>query len=112
MSPTTSARSRYGRVDVVGDSMRPTLRPGDRLVVEWGAKVAPGAIVVVRRPDQRDLLVVKRVRERRKSGWVVVGDNPDESTDSRTFGAIPDHLVEGVVIARYWPRPKRFPVPV
>lgn len=109
---SASTRSGYGRVDVVGDSMLPTLRAGDRLVVEWGGKVAPGAIVVVRRPDRRNLLVVKRVRERRKSGWIVVGDNPDESTDSRVFGPVPDALVEGVVVARYWPRPKRFPIPV
>ncbi len=108
----TSSGSRFGRVDVVGESMLPTLRPGDRLVVEWGAKVAPGAIVVVRRPDQGGLLVVKRLREKRTSGWIVIGDNPDQSTDSRSFGPIPTSQIEGVVIARYWPRPKRFPIPV
>jgi len=91
--------------------MLPTLRPGDRLVVEWGGKVAPGAIVVVRRPGNPGLLVVKRVREQRKSGWIVIGDNPSESTDSRSFGPVASHLVEGVVVARYWPRPKRFPIP-
>jgi len=88
--------------------MSPTLEPGDALVVSRKAKPTDGAIVVVRRPDQQDLLVVKRARERRSAGWVVVGDNPTESTDSRTFGPVPDHLIEGVVVARYWPRPRRF----
>ena len=108
----SSTRSSFGRVDVVGESMLPTLRPGDRLVVQYGAHVAPGALVVVRRPDRQSLLVVKRVRERRKSGWIVIGDNPDQSNDSRDFGPVPDSLIEGVVVARLWPRPKRFPIPV
>jgi nickel-type superoxide dismutase maturation protease len=109
---SSSTRSRFGRVDVVGDSMRPTLRPGDKLLVEWGGQFGAGAMVVVRRPDQKGLLVVKRARELRKSGWVVIGDNPDESTDSRSFGPVPDRLIEGVVVARIWPRPKRFKIPI
>ena len=33
----------------------------------------------------------------------VLGDNRDESIDSRTFGCIPLEKVEGKVILRYWP---------
>lgn len=33
----------------------------------------------------------------------VMGDNRDESMDSRTFGCIPLERVEGKVILRYWP---------
>lgn len=33
----------------------------------------------------------------------VMGDNRDESMDSRTFGCIPLEKVEGKVILRYWP---------
>jgi nickel-type superoxide dismutase maturation protease len=109
---SSSTRPRFGRVDVIGDSMRPTLRAGDKLLVEWGGQFAAGAIVVVRRPDKQGLLVVKRARELRKSGWIVVGDNPDESTDSRSFGPVQERLIEGVVVARIWPRPKRFKIPV
>lgn len=33
----------------------------------------------------------------------VMGDNRDESMDSRTFGCIPLERVEGKVVLRYWP---------
>lgn len=33
----------------------------------------------------------------------VLGDNRDESMDSRTFGCIPLEKVEGKVVIRYWP---------
>lgn len=33
----------------------------------------------------------------------VMGDNRDESMDSRTFGCIPLEKVEGKVLLRYWP---------
>ncbi len=33
----------------------------------------------------------------------VMGDNRDESIDSRTFGCIPLEKVEGKVVLRYWP---------
>ena len=33
----------------------------------------------------------------------VMGDNRDQSMDSRTFGCIPLEKVEGKVILRYWP---------
>lgn len=33
----------------------------------------------------------------------VMGDNRDESMDSRTFGCIPLEKVEGKVVLRYWP---------
>ena len=33
----------------------------------------------------------------------VLGDNRDESMDSRTFGCVPLEKVEGKVILRYWP---------
>jgi len=37
-------------------------------------------------------------------GYVyVMGDNRDESMDSRTFGCIPLEKIEGKVILRYWP---------
>lgn len=37
-------------------------------------------------------------------GYVyVMGDNRDESMDSRTFGCIPEEKIEGKVLLRYWP---------
>lgn len=84
--------------------MRPTLRPGDRLLVRYGAHVRPGRVVVARFPD--GTVVVKRVAERRSAGWWLRGDNPDVGVDSRHRGAIPASDVLGVVLVRIWPRPR------
>lgn len=89
-----------GLADVAGSSMLPTLRPGDVVVVRWGARVRPGDVVVLRRPDRPDLLVVKRVVWREPDGWEVRGDNPAASDDSRAFGLVPDAAVVGRVLVR------------
>ena len=93
-------RARWGRVVVSGVSMVPSLAPGDRLLVRWRGRATPGALVVVRRGDRLD---VKRVVRRADGGWWVEGDNEAASTDSRSYGAVPDVDVVGVVRARYRP---------
>ncbi|ARF57376.1 nickel-type superoxide dismutase maturation protease [Streptomyces gilvosporeus] len=90
----------FGLAEVYNPSMVPTLRPGDQLVVQYGAVVRPGAVVVLRHPFRQDLLIVKRAVERRDGGWWVRGDNPYVENDSREFGVVPDELV----IARAWLR--------
>lgn len=85
--------------------MRPTLSPGDRLLVAYGARVRPGLVVVARFPD--DTVVVKRVAEERADGWWLVGDNPDVGVDSRHRGSIADNDVWGVALLRLWPGPRR-----
>lgn len=80
----------FGLAEVVGPSMAPTLRPGDRLVVQYGAPLRAGDIVVLRHPMQQDLLIVKRAVERRGGGWWVLGDNPSVENDSREFGVVPE----------------------
>jgi nickel-type superoxide dismutase maturation protease len=83
----------FGLAEVYNPSMLPTLRPGDRLLLHYGAAVRPGDVVVVRHPFRQDLLIVKRAVERRGGGWWVRGDNPRVVNDSREFGAVPDELV-------------------
>ena len=94
-------------VVVAGTSMQPTLQPGDFCLVRCTARLRPGDVVVVRRPDRRDLLVVKRVRSRGETGWWVAGDNPAASDDSAVFGEVPDGCVIGRVVWRYWPLVRR-----
>jgi nickel-type superoxide dismutase maturation protease len=96
----TGPLGRIGLAEVYNPSMLPTLRPGDRLVVHYGAAVRPGDVVVLRHPFQHDLLIVKRAVERRAGGWWVRGDNAAVRNDSREFGAVPDELV----VARAWLR--------
>ena len=88
-----------GRATVVGPSMVPTLRHGDRVLVRYGAPVRAGDIVVVEVPGGP--LSVKRAVRREDQGWWVEGDNPLASTDSRTFGRVSDEAVVGRVVLRY-----------
>ncbi|CUM38516.1 Probable peptidase SodX for nickel-dependent superoxide dismutase [Streptomyces venezuelae] len=81
----------------------PTLLHGDQLLVHYGGRLRPGAVAVLRHPLQQDLLIVKRLIERRDGGWWVLGDNPDAEGDSRVFGAVPPELVLGRVRVRYRP---------
>jgi nickel-type superoxide dismutase maturation protease len=88
-------------VVVAGDSMRPALEPGDRLLV---LRLSPrvGDVVALRHPTD-DLVVVKRVAAIGDDGVTVVGDNADRSTDSRAFGPVPKALILGRAVYRYAP---------
>lgn len=96
------------RVEVEGESMLPTLSPGDRVLAVRGRRARPGALVVVRDPRAPARVLVKRVAATGPDGIAVVGDNPRASTDSRTFGPVP--AVWGRVVYRYLPRSRAGPV--
>ncbi|MFI9270429.1 nickel-type superoxide dismutase maturation protease [Kitasatospora sp. NPDC052896] len=95
----------FGLIDVAGPSMVPTLLHGDQVVVRYGARLRPGAVVLVRHPLRQDLLVVKRAVERRAGGWWLLSDNPFLGNDSREYGAVPAELVLGRVLLRLRPSP-------
>ena len=90
-----------------GDSMRPTLEPGDRVVCVPAWRVRRGDLVAVRDPRDESRLLVKRVTGADRATVTVEGDNPDASTDSRTFGAVPRRLVVGRAVWRYFPESRR-----
>ncbi|MER5930155.1 nickel-type superoxide dismutase maturation protease [Streptomyces sp. NPDC002054] len=108
MPESWETRGRIGIAEVSGPSMAPTLEDGDRLLVRYGARVRPGAVVVLRHPFQQDLLVVKRAVERRPGGWWVLGDNPYAVPpgDSTDYGAVPEEMVLGTGLLRLRPRGK------
>ncbi len=87
------------RVVVAGDSMLPGYRAGDWLLVA-ALPVRPGDVVLARRPDRPDLLVLKRVAAFGPGGYDLRGDNPSRSTDSRDFGPVAAHAIHGRVVAR------------
>jgi phage repressor protein C with HTH and peptisase S24 domain len=78
--------------------MMPTLRPGDRLVVRYGAIPRPGGLVVVRLPES--VVAVKRATRKEPEGWWVERDNPHEGTDSWAVGAIAEDDVVATVLLR------------
>lgn len=90
--------------EVGGESMRPTLRPGQRVLVDpraYARRVpALGDIVVARHPFRREVHLVKRVARVDGDRVFLAGDNPAESTDSRTLGGfLPERIVGRVTSA-------------
>lgn len=98
------ARVPFQLIEVDGPSMVPTLEHGDWMLVQHGARVRPGDVVILRHPFQQDLLVVKRAVERREGGWWVLGDNPYAGGDSTVYGVVPDEMVLARVRGRFRPR--------
>ena len=94
------------RVEVTGRSMVPTLWPGDRVMVvrvpAWWP-LRPGSLVAVSDPRSPGRLLVKRAEPAARRRVRLFGDNPAESTDSRTFGLVPRRSVIGVACYRYAP---------
>lgn len=105
--------------DVEGSSMLPTLRPGDRVIVDlWSYRhrlPREGEIALLISPNGGTL--VKRVAGPPKKsetfaevGFVVLGDNPPASVDSRTFGPVSSTRFRGRVVFRYWPLDRIGPI--
>jgi nickel-type superoxide dismutase maturation protease len=95
-------------VEVAGDSMAPTLMPGDWLLAdpEAFARRPPsvGELVLVPDPREPSRLLVKRVAAVGTDGSLDVrGDDERASTDSRTFGPVDPRQVAGRPWYRYWP---------
>ncbi|MGZ4486458.1 MAG: S24 family peptidase [Nocardioides sp.] len=111
VSPYPPRPGSFGLARVRGESMLPTLRPGDRLLVRYAAPVGEGDLVVARFPD--GTLSVKRagpptpLRDGRP-GWWLASDNPAQGIDSRHRGPVAADEVHAVVLARLWPRPRRW----
>lgn len=87
--------------------MRPTLEPGDRLVLLRTTTARPGQLVVVSDPRDPGRTVIKRVATVTGAGVTVLGDNPAASTDSRTFGRVGPDAIKGRAICRYFPAGRR-----
>ncbi|MDQ3800838.1 MAG: nickel-type superoxide dismutase maturation protease [Acidobacteriota bacterium] len=74
---------------VQGDSMLPSLKDGDLVLVNPYAEPKTGDIVLAQHPFQKSVRIIKRIREISPEGrYFLVGDNAGESTDSRSFGAL------------------------
>jgi nickel-type superoxide dismutase maturation protease len=89
--------------------MAPLLRSGALVVahpLDPTSVLRVGDVVVARRPDRPALAIIKRIEAVTPAGaYLLAGDNPSASTDSRHFGAVTrDHIVARVRW-RYWPLP-------
>lgn len=91
----------FDRVEVEGDSMAPTFRAGDRLLLarRW-RPLRVGDLVVLDDPRGGRRLV-KRVAAVRGTEVEVRGDNDEGSTDSRQFGIVEAASISHLVLRRY-----------
>ena len=85
---------------VDGNSMTPSLTHGSYVLVRRTKVIDVDDIVLCRHPFRKDTQIVKRVAHSGQTGVFVVGDNPDASTDSNSFGVVPWVHVIGVVTAQ------------
>jgi nickel-type superoxide dismutase maturation protease len=98
---------RYRLMRVQGASMSPTLHDGDLVLVDTQAYrvTTPqvGELIAARPAALAGKAVVKRVTAVSEAGWMLRGDNPSESLDSRGFGPVTREQLLGAVCCRLWP---------
>lgn len=83
-----------------GKSMNPTLKDGEVVLVDREAKVEVGDIVVARHPIEQGEVVKRVSRITDRGHYFLVGDNLEDSIDSRHYGAVTRDYIKGKVIAR------------
>jgi signal peptidase I len=106
-------RRRVFAVAIVGQSMTPTYRDGERVLAVRTRSVGPGDVVVFTMPTAglsalaaggEPPITVKRVTEASPGGPVVVAGDAPRSVDSSIFGPVDRDLIIGRVL-----RPRRRP---
>jgi inner membrane protease subunit 1 len=85
-----------------GRSMNPTLKDGEVVLVDMEfEKIEVGDIVLAKHPVERNSQVVKRIASINARGhYFLLGDNLDDSEDSRHYGAVTREYIKGKVVAR------------
>lgn len=81
--------------------MLPALKPGRIVIARPYFNLRVGEVVIVR---HEGLEKIKRITMAEDDHVFVTGDNPEHSTDSRTFGWLPNDVVVGKLL---WPRRHR-----
>ena len=86
---------------VSGDSMLPTLKDGDAVMIIATKSIEPGDVVLADHPYKSSVKILKRVSEIDGEGrYSLTGDNPAESTDSRAFGSLSLECIQGKAVCR------------
>ena len=81
--------------------MNPTLRDGEVVLVDREAAIEVGDIVVAKHPVEQVSELIKRVDHINKYGhYFLLGDNLEDSNDSRHFGAVTREYIKGKVVSR------------
>lgn len=81
--------------------MNPTLKDGEVVLVDRNAGIEVGDIVVAKHPIEQNSELIKRIgRINEQGNYFLVGDNLENSNDSRHFGAVTKEYIKGKVVAR------------
>ena len=81
--------------------MTPTLTDGEVVLVDRETEVNIGDIVVAKHPIEQNSEIIKRIERIDDRGhYFLVGDNLEDSNDSRHFGAVRRDHIKGKVVAR------------
>lgn len=96
---------RRQRLRVQGESMTPTLWPGDFVLVHWqpmppahAAEDWVGAVVVAHHSDVSTDLIKRVGGVVGDDGVILLSDNPEAGTDSRQWGPFPHSAIRGRVV--------------
>ena len=94
------------RFCVTGFSMFPILKPGEEVLVDTRAycHCLPeiGDMVVAEHPHRQDLRIIKWVSfVDEKGDCFLVGENREESSDSRSFGFVSSQQIIGRVTSKF-----------
>lgn len=101
----------YRRAKVQGDSMDPTFRNGDILLVNMYREVPIDIplleVVLIERELQPGIFYIKRIQESHGGAYWVEGDNREEGieelvNDSRSWGFVQAQEIRGRVLCRLW----------
>lgn len=93
----------FSRFTVHGNSMLPTLKSGqDVLCFNWAyifSRPKIGDMVIVKSEKcKAESEIIKRVQKVKGDKIYLIGDNRNESTDSRNFGVIDKSKIIGKVV--------------
>ena len=76
--------------EVEGESMLPTLKQGDLVLINYEAKPKENDIVLAHHPLEKGAKLLKRIwKITPDNKYILIGDNLFQSTDSRDFGELP-----------------------
>ncbi len=94
------------RFRITGNSMLPLLQPGEEVLIDSRISEAQslkvGELVVAQHPSENNIQLIKRISAISEKGdYFVLGDNLEESTDSRTFGSLSIDQIMGRVTCRF-----------
>jgi len=86
--------------------MEPLFKAGDRVVINRLAylfsKPKPGDLVAIEHPKERNKILLKKIKKIiSEDQYFVVGTNPSDSCDSRSFGLVGKELIIGKVWFSY-----------